>query len=150
MASKVTTLYEDSAKTNALYPRTKVSAVSDNNGNALEALLNAKQNQLVSGTNIKTVNGNSLLGAGDMAVGFVGIDTSNLLATIPSGYNISYTATQDCYMFWTQSYYSSGRELTLNGVALATENINVVLPLQAGDVITCGYNGKTVKVFGLK
>lgn len=39
MASKVTTLFEDSAKTNALYPRTKVSAVSDNNGKALSQII---------------------------------------------------------------------------------------------------------------
>ena len=35
MANKITTLYEDSAKTTAIYPRTKASAVSDNDGNAL-------------------------------------------------------------------------------------------------------------------
>ena len=66
MASKVTTLFEDSAKTNALYPRTKVSAVSDGSGNGLDALLNGKQDTLVSGTNIKTVDGNSLLGSGNV------------------------------------------------------------------------------------
>lgn len=35
MANIVTTLFSDSAKTNALYPRTKTSAVSDNDGNTL-------------------------------------------------------------------------------------------------------------------
>ena len=35
MSSKITTLFEDEAKTNALYPRTKASAVSDDNGNTL-------------------------------------------------------------------------------------------------------------------
>lgn len=35
MASKITTLFEDSAKTNALYPRTKQNAVSDADGNPL-------------------------------------------------------------------------------------------------------------------
>ena len=39
MASKITTLFEDSAKTNALYPRTKVSAVSDANGDGLQSIL---------------------------------------------------------------------------------------------------------------
>jgi hypothetical protein len=39
MASKVTTLFEDSAKQNALYPRTKVSAISDGSNNGLDAIL---------------------------------------------------------------------------------------------------------------
>jgi len=34
-----------------------------------QTALNAKQNTLVSGTNIKTVNGNTLLGSGDLTVG---------------------------------------------------------------------------------
>ena len=34
----------------------------------VDSLLNTKQNQLVSGTNIRTVNGNSLLGAGDISI----------------------------------------------------------------------------------
>lgn len=37
--AKVTTLFEDSAKTEALYPRTKVSAISDANNNSLETIL---------------------------------------------------------------------------------------------------------------
>lgn len=37
--AKVTTLYEDSAKTTALYPRTKISAISDANNNSLESIL---------------------------------------------------------------------------------------------------------------
>lgn len=34
----------------------------------LQAALDAKQATLVSGTNIKTVNGNSLVGAGDVVI----------------------------------------------------------------------------------
>ena len=34
----------------------------------VNSLLNTKQNQLVSGTNIRTVNGTSLLGAGDISI----------------------------------------------------------------------------------
>lgn len=37
--AKVTTLFEDSAKTEALYPRTKVSAISDENNTSLTELL---------------------------------------------------------------------------------------------------------------
>ncbi len=35
----------------------------------LQTALNAKQNSLVSGTNIKTINGVSVLGSGDLLVG---------------------------------------------------------------------------------
>lgn len=37
---KVKTLYSDKAKSEALFPRTKVNAVSDSNNNSLEAILN--------------------------------------------------------------------------------------------------------------
>lgn len=102
MASKVTTLFEDSAKTNALYPRTKVSAVSDGSGNGLDALLNGKQATLVNQTNIKSVNGVTLLGSGNI-VPFVGADMSNVIATssATSG-TLSYTATQDCWIYFRQ------------------------------------------------
>lgn len=39
--AKVTTLFEDSAKTIALYPRTKVSAISDENNTSLTELLDS-------------------------------------------------------------------------------------------------------------
>ena len=39
MSSKIETLYTDAKKTNALYPRTKLSAVSNDDGEALSELL---------------------------------------------------------------------------------------------------------------
>ena len=39
VTSRVRTLYEDAAETIAIAPRTKVSAVSDDNGTGLDALL---------------------------------------------------------------------------------------------------------------
>lgn len=42
MAGQVKTIYSDAAKENAVFPRTKVSAVSDNSGNGLQGLLDAK------------------------------------------------------------------------------------------------------------
>ena len=49
---------------NKEYINTKLSAQKE----ALETELNKKQATLVSGTNIKTVNGNSLLGSGDLTI----------------------------------------------------------------------------------
>ena len=51
----------------------------------LQSALNTKQNTLVSGTNIKTVNGNSLLGSGNLVVNpslkLLKTDTSSVIST---------------------------------------------------------------------
>lgn len=57
----------DSRLTNARAPTAHTHTVSDVSG--LQAVLDGKQATLVSGTNVKTVNGVSLLGAGDIPVG---------------------------------------------------------------------------------
>lgn len=54
MANIVTTLFSDSAKTNALYPRTKASAVSDNDGNTLGNV--AVCNYAVTENNVSPIN----------------------------------------------------------------------------------------------
>lgn len=46
----------------------------------LQTALNAKQATLVSGTNIKTINGSSLLGSGDISISGVGTGTANTIA----------------------------------------------------------------------
>jgi len=65
--------------TTTYYGVTKLSSATNSTSNSLAAtasavkaaydLANGKQDELVSGTNIKTINGNSLLGSGDLAVG---------------------------------------------------------------------------------
>ena len=45
--AKVTTLFEDSAKTEALYPRTKVSAITDENNTSLTELLDSVSSECV-------------------------------------------------------------------------------------------------------
>ena len=52
--AKITTLFEDSAKTEALYPRTKVSAVSDRNNKSLEEIIDDLT--LTEGTGIDITN----------------------------------------------------------------------------------------------
>lgn len=52
-----------------VFPVTHERAVKDSNGVLLETKLNGKQDTLVSGTNIKTVNGESILGSGDIVAG---------------------------------------------------------------------------------
>lgn len=46
----------------------------------LQSALDAKQATLVSGTNIKTINGTSLLGSGDVSISGVGTATANEIA----------------------------------------------------------------------
>ena len=62
-STTIVTLYDDSAKTKAFAPRTKVSAVSDDNGTNLQSLLDNKLN--ISGGTITGnlgVNGTFTLG----------------------------------------------------------------------------------------
>ena len=48
--SQITTLYADKEKTDALYPRTKVSAISDDNNTSLQELLSPIDNLTSSNT----------------------------------------------------------------------------------------------------
>ena len=80
---------------------------------------------------------------------FYGIDSSNLIATISAGYNISYTAVQNCFvMIPDNNNYISNREIKLNSVSLG--NVNGLFSLKPGDVITCEYHSNEWLVFGVK
>ena len=98
-SSQTTTLFEDNAKTKVLYPKTKVNAVSDENGDGLQVLLNAKQDELVSGTNIKTINGESLLGAGNISgipeFSIKGTATLSVSGGSIESQNVKYALTSD-------------------------------------------------------
>lgn len=48
---------------------------------ATTAQLNSKQDTLVSGTNIKTINGNSILGEGDITIGGGSVEVDDTLST---------------------------------------------------------------------
>ena len=161
MASKVTTLFEDSAKQNALYPRTKVSAVSDGSGNGLDALLNGKQATLVSGTNIKTVDGNSLLGSGNI-VTFVCADTSNVLYTHSGNYSSLTTLNalaQDGIVFAkfkTGDGSKSNFDFQIDGVQVfgterSMDMFTFICPLKAGQIIKVKFDGghSNLNIYGL-
>lgn len=53
-----------------------------------ESDISTKQDTLVSGTNIKTINGNSILGIGDVAVEVGGNDKIKIQQTIIFTYNL--------------------------------------------------------------
>ena len=83
--------------TTTYYGVTKLSSATNSTSNALAAtasavkaaydLANGKQDALVSGTNIKTINGDSILGNGDLAVG--GGSTVEVTQTLTSGTEIA-------------------------------------------------------------
>ena len=69
MAFKKANIFTDSSKTNGIYPNTVYSAVfKDDMTTSLAADLGSKQANLVSGVNIKTINGSSILGSGNITV----------------------------------------------------------------------------------
>jgi hypothetical protein len=66
-----------------------VSATTTYSSNLLTSLIAAKQNELVSGTSIKTINGVSLLGSGNISVGTItGTGIVNKIAYFDATQNI--------------------------------------------------------------
>lgn len=76
--SQITTLYADKEKTDALYPRTKVSAISDDNNKSLQDLLDERKPLVsdvqVNGASIVTDNIASIPKATATNLGVVGIN----------------------------------------------------------------------------
>jgi len=66
--------------------------------------LSGKQNTLVSGTNLKTINGNSLLGSGDLVISGGGV-ASSTFAGLPSGASIGtiYSVTDNLRGLWRKT-----------------------------------------------
>lgn len=75
----------------------------------LQNALNAKQNTLVSGTNIKTLNGNSLLGSGNLSTPAAG-------STGEIQFNTSNSLASDTNLFWdnANNYLGVGTNTGLN------------------------------------
>lgn len=67
MASAKKRIIQDKSGTQ-FFPITHTEAVIDNNGDTVEVRLGRKQDTLVSGTSIKTINNNSLLGSGNITI----------------------------------------------------------------------------------
>ena len=88
----------------------------------LQNALNAKQATLVSGTNIKTVNGNSLVGSGNVVIDSLPSQT---------GQNGKYLTTDGTNPSWEQvdalptQTGQSGKFLTTNGTTASWETVSV-------------------------
>jgi len=73
-------------------------------------LLATKQDTLVSGTNIKTINSTSILGSGNI-IPFVGMDSASVISTQTENSSgpLTYTATQNC---WVYCYFKGHGSVT--------------------------------------
>lgn len=88
----------------------------------LKALIASKQDALVSGTNIKTVNGNSLLGSGDLTVGGdVSMTEEEVDAAVEDAFPSMYTIT-----------YSLSNLSTDKRVAAEGETVTVTITSMSG------------------
>ena len=93
--------------------------------------LNAKQDTLVSGTNIKTINGNNLLGSGDLSIDGADDRIDNYVAVE----NIQSIA---------ESYINGTTSIITAYTSTGSKPNTVYFPVQAGDIIriTTNYTGE--------
>lgn len=143
---------------------TATRASADASGNtitttyATKTAVAAKQDALVSGTNIKTVNGTSLLGSGDITIGglsgTVGDDThpvkivdgaavavaDNLATEL---YATSPNVLVDNVSDWLHVSLTA-KDSPYNRTSILTENVTTNRPQQAGDSIYCYFGTRYV------
>lgn len=146
--SEIKTLYTDKALTEALYPRTKFNAVSDDNGNVLGNVASLQYTKVMSGVDDIEIKS-----------GYWAIDTSKLLAHLVGSTNTTYVASENCFIVGTLWIFMAGNLPSLNGVPLfAQGGINLTyepfsMYLSKGDALEmCSQSNApyNIKVFGLK
>jgi len=153
MANKVTTLVDASDNTTQLYPRTKASAVTDDNGNALGSVAVYNAQTVLSGVDTVIVaiviDENTVYETEiDSQHLRMGVDTSNILHNASAS---SYTATQDCWVFApigntfsnSSVTYVNGQTVNFGGKPKCSYF------LRKGQVLTCS-NVDNLVVYGLK
>jgi len=101
---------------------------------ATQTALNTKQNTLVSGTNIKTLNGNTLLGSGDLIINNnytagSGINiTSNIITNLSPDQTVTLTAGNRMSITGTYPNFTIGYvEPTINTPVVRTLNSNFTI-----------------------
>lgn len=103
----------------------------------LQAALDAKQDTLVSGTNIKTVNGSSVLGSGDLTVGITDGDKGDITV---SGSGAMWTIDAGAVTVSKMANLAASTILGNNTggaaapIALTVAQVKTLLAIAAGDV----------------
>ena len=107
---------------------------------ATQSALNAKQATLVSGTNIKTINGSSVLGSGDIRVSTYSLEWSQ------TTFYITQQATATITNF--DSYTNYNVTALLGTVSIAGDTITYTAPAGAGNEVV-SINGVAVASFAV-
>ncbi len=113
---------------------TITGSISKSQVTGLENDLNGKQATLVSGTNIKTINGQSIVEGGDLAIGgtapnkLIGVPSSNFaLSNSNSPQNAFPSGCDEFTLSANKTYFFKGKYLISNGAASHTTAISWVL-----------------------
>lgn len=111
--------------------------ISKNQVTGLENDLNNKQNVLVSGTNVKTINGQSIVGSGDLSVSgpvkLIGVLSSNFTLSNSNTSQNAFPPSSDAYTLTAnKTYFFKGKFLITNGSTSHTTAM--------GWVVTTGLN----------
>lgn len=111
--------------------------ISKNQVTGLENDLNNKQNVLVSGTNVKTINGQSIVGSGDLSVSgpvkLIGVLSSNFTLSNSNTSQNAFPPSSDAYTLTAnKTYFFKGKFLITNGSISHTTAM--------GWVVTTGLN----------
>lgn len=128
--------------------------ISKNQVTGLENDLNNKQNVLVSGTNVKTINGQSIVGSGDLSVSgpvkLIGVLSSNFTLSNSNTSQNAFPPSNDAYTLTAnKTYFFKGKFLITNGSIshttamgwVATTGLNITSMEYVVQIFSSALNG---------
>ena len=128
--------------------------ISKNQVTGLENDLNNKQNVLVSGTNVKTINGQSIVGSGDLSVSgpvkLIGVLSSNFTLSNSNTSQNAFPPSSDAYTLTAnKTYFFKGKFLIINGSIshttamgwVATTGLNITSMEYVVQIFSSALNG---------
>lgn len=128
--------------------------ISKNQVTGLENDLNNKQNVLVSGTNVKTINGQSIVGSGDLSVSgpvkLIGVLSSNFTLSNSNTSQNAFPPSSDAYTLTAnKTYFFKGKFLITNGSIshttamgwVATTGLNITSMEYVVQIFSSALNG---------
>lgn len=128
--------------------------ISKNQVTGLENDLNNKQNVLLSGTNVKTINGQSIVGSGDLSVSgpvkLIGVLSSNFTLSNSNTSQNAFPPSSDAYTLTAnKTYFFKGKFLITNGSIshttamgwVATTGLNITSMEYVVQIFSSALNG---------